>query len=333
VTRPNYDPDLEPWAPPPYSVDERGKVSGAVAGKPNNWGRWGDDDQVGTLNLLTPDVVAAAATLARTGRRFSLAVPIGVEVPSFRPPPMHLLTTTSGDAILGDGGIDGGPTTRCSFSDDWLLIALQYTTQLDGFGFGVDDTLYNGFWTGLVTARSGMRRLGIHHRAAGVVGRAVLLDVARYVGASHLPAGFRVGPELLEQTAGAQGVEIRRADILLVRTGFLSAWLEGRLDERDAPTPGLSARTIEWLHSHDIAMVAADNPAIEVTGPTEDGWRPNEFHIRALRDLGLQLGEFFDLDAYAADCVDDGVYEALFVAAPLPVVAGAGSPLNPIVVK
>jgi kynurenine formamidase len=120
-----------------------------------------------------------------------------------------------------------------------------------------------------------------------------------------------------------------------VHTGHLE-WKRGlRADDPDARTrnePGISIRAIPWLHDHDAAMVAVDNAACQVV-PPESGEPFLTWHVAALRDLGLLVGELFDLHALAADCAADGVYEGFFVAAPMPVVGGSGSPLNPIFVK
>jgi kynurenine formamidase len=314
------DTRIKAWSPPAYEVDGAGKVVGAVPGEPNNWGRWGDDDQRGCFNLLTPERVAAAAALARTGKRFSLALPIGGgPTPGYRPPPLHFFSNTTGDFVLGDG--------RFQYSDDYVVLALQATTQLDGFGHvGGGDVLFNGFWAGLVTATSGARRLGVHKLADAIVGRAVLLDVARHQGVERLEPGFAIESDLLAAVADAQHVTVGAGDILLVRTGHLG-WLLAGNPSNDAP--GLTFRALPWLHERDVAMVACDNLAVEVL-PAE-GVLP--FHVGALRDLGLMLGELFDLDALAADCAADDVYEMLFVASPLPVVNGVGSPLNPIAIK
>ncbi len=313
------DVALKGWTPPHYEVDDRGKVVGAVPGQPNNWGRWGDDDQRGCLNLLTPERVAAAATLARTGKRFALGLPIGgpSKMPGYRPPPLHLFSQTTGDFVLGDG--------RLQYSDDHLVLALQATTQLDGFGHvGSGDVLYNGFWAGLVTASSGARRLGIHNLADGIAGRAVLLDLALE---GRLPGGHAIEADALQAAADAQGVAVGAGDIVLIRTGHLGWLLEG--NEEAGGAPGLTYRALPWLHERDVAMVACDNLACEVL-PAEG---PLPFHVGALRDLGLLIGELFDLDALATDCAADGVYEMFFVAPPLPVVNAVGSPLNPVCIK
>src|SRR4051812_42276205 len=115
------EPQLAAWSPPTYTVDDRGKVVGAQPGEPNNWGRWGDDDQRGTTNLLTPERVAAAAALVRRGDRFPLGVPFGHGPRSeFHPPPLHLFGVTAGDGVLLRGGVQG--------SDDYMVLALQAAT-------------------------------------------------------------------------------------------------------------------------------------------------------------------------------------------------------------
>jgi kynurenine formamidase len=321
------------WDPPEYRVDEHGKVVGARPGTPNNWGRFGDDDQIGLANLFTPERVEAAGRLIRTGKRFSLALPIGPPTPGgYRAEPAHLYRLAAGDGVLG-GGRGGG---RYQVSDDYVFMALQASTQVDGFGHvGGDATLYNGYWAGLVTAAGGARRLGIHHLARGIVGRGVLLDVARHLGVEHLEPGFPVGPDELDGAAGAQGLAVGAGDILLVRTGHVG-WKIGLAPDDPAATsrhePGISTRAIPWLHDHDVAMVATDTAACSVV-PPEPGDDFLTWHVAALRDLGLLVGELFDLDELAADCASDGVSDGFFVAAPMPLVGASGSPLNPIVIK
>jgi kynurenine formamidase len=216
------------------------------------------------------------------------------------------------------------------------VLNLQATTQIDALShFGAGGRLYNGYWAGVVTSHGGAKRLGIHHHADGIVGRAVLLDVARHQGLDRLEPAFAIGPELLEATAEGHGADVRAGDVLLVRTGWLGWWMD-QAGGGDPPgyhdLPGISPRCVPWLAERDVAMLATDTLAVEVV-PPEEGVPPMALHVGALRDLGLLLGELFDLDALAADCAEDGVYECFLVAAPLPVVNGVGSPLNPIAIK
>ena len=318
------DPPLRPWDPPAYRVDGDGKVVDARPGTPNNWGRWGADDQRGTFNLFTPERVAAAASLIRTGKRFSLGMPIGgPPMPGYRSAPLHLFSASTADIVLGEKGIQ--------YSDDYVVMALQASTQLDGLAHvGGGDVLYNGYWAGLVTSRSGARRLGVHHQADGVVGRAVLLDVARHVGTEPLDMGFAIGPDLLDEVAAAEGVSVGAGDVLLVRTGLLGWLLQGNTADRTEP--GLSPRCIPWLAERDVAMVATDTLGVEVL-PPEPGQPPLGFHVQALRDMGLLLGELLDLDELAADCASDGVWEFLLTAPPIKFTNAVGSPINPLAIK
>jgi hypothetical protein len=319
------DEPVTAWTPPTYTVDEQGKVVGAEPGTPNNWRRWGDDDQRGTANLLTPERVSAAAALVRTGKHFGLGMPVvahGGRRPGGRPQPIHLWAATAGDGVLNDGPANG--------SDDWIVMALQGTTQLDGLGHvGFADAMYNGWWAGLITSMGGARRLGLHNVADGLCGRGVLLDVAGHLGVEHLERGFEIGPQLLDETAAAHGVEVRAGDLLFVRTGYLGDFMS---DRRGPGEPGLDDDCIDWLHKHDVAVVAADNQAVQFVHREPGKTRPR-FHRATLRDLGLYLGEILDLDALAADCAADGVYEGLCVTSIMPVVRSVGSPINPIFVK
>ena len=322
-------PDVRfgPWTLPSIEIDADGKLIGAIPGTPNNWGRWGPQDQRGTLNLLTAERVARATTLVRRGARFSLGMPIGPSSPAGRAAPLHLFRYTASDSIVNDPGMVPG----MAISDDYIVMALQGTTQLDALcHFGADQCLYNGYWVGAVTAASGARRLGIHHWRDGVVGRGVLLDVARHLSVDCIEPGTAIGPDLLDAVARAQQVGIEPGDILMLRTGFVgSCFRTGQVDMVSAG--GISGTTIPWLADHDVAMVGADNPAVEtVSNPDETLL---SLHTGALRDLGLPLAELLDLDALADDCAADGIYEFFVVISPLPLVNGAGSPINPIAIK
>jgi kynurenine formamidase len=329
MTDPRVDNGFESWAAEGFTIDERGKLVGAKPGEPNNWGRWGPDDQQGTLNLLTAERVAAAASLVRTGRRFSLGTAIGAPTPTYRPEPLHLFRYTTSDALVRDPGMFPG----MQISDDYLFMALHGSSHIDALcHVASENALFNGFWAGATSSGSGARRLGVHQYSQGLVGRGVLLDIARFLDVEYLAMGDGADASLLQNVAAAQGVEVLPGDLLLVRTGFLGWWKQtGEPTLNNLLSGGLSARALPWLAERDIAMIGADNLAVEgVALPDEP---PLTFHIGALRNLGLPLCELLALDELAEDCATDGIYEFLFVAAPLTVVNGAGSPLNPIAIK
>ena len=296
------------------------------------WGVFGRDDQIGTLNLLTPERRAAAAGLARRGATFNLDLPLDLPaIPFFahRAPPTHRLV----------GRRDGNSR------DDYLDgFALQYSSQWDGLRHmrSPRHGFYN--WTRDADVDAPDGRLGIEHVARhGIVGRGVLLDVARHVEARGDPlapdARRELPPTLLDEVARAQGVELRVGDVLLVRTGVgamlhaeAAAGQRSAQPRTDYAGPGLesSDATLAWLWDRHVAAVASDNVAVEAWPPVS---AESFLHFRALPLLGVTFGELFDLEALAADCARDGVYEMLFVGKPLMLRGGVGSPANALAIK
>jgi kynurenine formamidase len=337
--------------PQPHPID-RTDPEGAVAAAAQrccNWGRWGADDVLGTLNFLDAAKRREGAALVRRGASFSLAQRFEAEGPQKgwrrRTNPVHTMLDTGLDAERGQGfphGIGG--------ADDVVFMPLQASTQWDGLGHIFDHgTAWNGRRAGDVVTSEGDRVTGIETAAAPIAGRGVLLDVGRVLGPAHgpdsgtdteLPDGFAVTAAHLEATIAAQGPTSRvgRGDVVLVRTGQLArarrgvARGEGWGDYAGGPAPGLSFTTADWLHGTEIAAIATDTWGFEV--------RPNEFddafqplHQVAIPHIGLFLGEMWDLDALAEDCATDGTYEFWLTAAPLPVTGAVGAPVNPIAVK
>ena len=321
-------------------TDPEGAIAAAAA-RVSNWGRWGSDDVLGTLNFLTPDKRRQGAACVRRGVSFSLSQRFDADGPQKgwrrRTNPVHTMLDTGTDAERGQGfphGIGG--------ADDVVFMPLQASTQWDGLGHIFDHGMaWNGRRAGDVVTSDGDKVTGIQTAAAHITGRGVLLDVGRAIGTDgELPDGFAITTEHLEATIAAQGDSARvgRGDLLLVRTGRLTRArrdiAEGRGwgDYAGGPAPGLSFTTADWLHSTEIAGIATDTWGFEV--------RPNEFdvafqplHQVCIPHIGLFLGELWDLDALAADCSTDGVYEFFLTAAPLPVTGAVGAPVNPIAVK
>jgi kynurenine formamidase len=301
----------------------------ALAEKVTNWGRWGADDERGTINFITPDVVRRAAACVRRGEVFSLGLTFGAEGPQIgqggRENPLHIMTAT--EARLG------ADPDAPRYSDDVVVMPLQCATQWDSLAhvfYG--GQLYNGFPASTLTA-AGASRNGIDKQGAGIVSRGVLLDVARVRGVARLAPGTAITPDDLEAAERAQGIRAERGDVLLVRTGHITVFTkDGNREGYMRQAPGLGVACAEWLHRREVAAVACDNNAVEVL-PFEDPTLPLPLHQLCLRDMGLTLGEMFDLEALAADCAADGTWECLFTAPPLKVTGAVGSPLNPLAVK
>jgi len=300
-----------------------------LANRLRNWGRWGDDDERGTTNLITPDRIAAAGALIRRGAVFNLGIPFDENGPQLgrgRSNPLHLMSET-GDPDPRFGG-------PFRFSDDVIVMPLQCATQWDSLAHVMyDDLLYNGFPASAVTAR-GTARGSITHQAKGIAGRGVLLDIAALEGVDWLPGGFVIEPEHLDAAVARQGsVAVGAGDILLVRTGFWRMFREtGDRPAFNGPEPGLGLRCCQWLHDRNVAVVASDNRAVEVV-PSEIPDFSLPVHLILIRDMGMTLGEIFDLEELAADCQADGVWEFFFAGPPLEVTRAVGSPVNPLAIK
>jgi kynurenine formamidase len=319
-----------------YTVDEQGKVVGGYQPQGvNNWGRWGEGDQRGTANLIGPEQVLAAARLVRKGAVFSLTLPIDGTSPRFptRAPARHSFTRSGAEAVVHTHS--GKPREPISYNDDEFAMFTHGATHWDALShIQVDNTFFNGFWSGNVTSEHGARVLGIEHMRESFVGRGVLLDVARHRGVDSLEAGEVIEASELDAVCAEEGVEVRAGDIVILRTGFMQRWwtLENDL-ERAAyfgGAPGISRSSIPWVAEKDIAAIAADTVSVEVM-PCED--EPYPVHNRLLVDLGVTIGEFFVLEELAADCAADGVYEFFLAAQPMNLPRHVGSPINPIAIK
>lgn len=322
---------------PQVELDAHGRLLPLRPPSGGSWGRWGEDDRRGAANLISAARVAAAAGLVRRGVVFSLALPIDATAPRFplRQDHHHRLTHTGADAVAARAA--GVETDPIAWNDDAIELATHGSTHWDGLGhMQVDDTLYNGFWAGNVTARDGDVALGIEHQRESFVGRGVLLDLARQLGVATLEPGFAISPELLEAACASQAVAIEEGDVLLLRTGFLGHWWTLTTEaERSAywdGSPGVGAAGAEWIAARGVAAAAADTAGFEVL-PFEDPAVPFPVHRRFLHELGITIGELWDLDRLADDCARDGVWEAFLVAPPLYLPHAVGSPMNPLAIK
>jgi kynurenine formamidase len=302
----------------------------ALAARVSNWGRWGTDDQRGTLNLIDDAAVRRGAEAVRRGVAFSLSIPMDAAGPQTgrvmgRENPKHTVTVAS-FAFTGD---DGDFQT----SDDKIETGLQSATHWDALSHaGYDNLLYNDNPKSVITMEEGATRLGIE-QFGPVVTRGILCDVARLKGVDTFDEPYAITGDDLEECAAGAGLQVEPGDVLMVRTGQLH-WLRVGDRERYADiSPGVGVGAIEWLHDHDVAAIATDTHTFE----PYPGEGPNPFlfpvHMIELRDMGLPQGQQWDLDALAADCAADGVYECLLVATPLPVTGGIGGLVAPTAAK
>ena len=286
----------------------------------NNWGRWGQDDQRGALNLITPEKVVESCGLVSTGRVISLGRQIrhGMLHAVDRPAPTYVLTVDAGDYATGARTFG-----RAKVADDFLSFSPGLGTHLDGLAHVWEgDELYNGHTANGVRSR-GAKALGIHN-VGGIATRGVLLDVAALHG-GPLPASHRITVEEIEQCAEQSG-GIRPGDAVLIRTAWL---LDETRDRKDMETlePGIGIASARWLAQHDVTLVGADTLGVEAF-PVEDKEAQMPVHLIMLREFGIHLLELVDLEELA----ESGATEFLFVLAPLKIRGGINSPVNPLAI-
>jgi kynurenine formamidase len=299
-----------------------------------NWGRWGKDDELGTLNFITPEKIVAAAKTVRRGKVFSLAIPFDSRGPQTgfagRVNPLHFMIQDGGD--VASGAQDWVPALR--WCDDAVTMPLQCATQWDALAhIYFDGRMYNDRGPEMVNS-SGARANSIDKAKDRIVSRGVLLDIPRLRGVDWLKPGEAIYPQDLDGAAARAGVKIASGDIVLIRTGQMAqVRAEGSWGNYSGgPAPGLSLTTAEWLAKNEIAGYATDTWGTEVIpNETPDVFQP--LHCVAIVNMGMLVGEIFDLEALAADCAADGAYEFLFVAPPLTITGAVGSPINPQAIK
>lgn len=303
------------------------------ANKVRNWGRWGADDQRGTLNHITPAVLQHAVGTVTSGKLFNLGLNFDKDGPQlglrrFNP---KLYVIELGKPLNPERP-DGG-----CFNDDVIHMPLQAATQWDAIGHvHYDGVLYNNCKACDVLSVEGTTQGAIHHLASpGIMSRGVLLDIAKLKGADELPVNYGITPDDLNAACAAQNVSIEPGDVVLVRTGHIRRFTVQK--DRNAfcgLQPGVTPECAEWVYDHCVAAIAADNLAVEVIPPgMAQQYMPLPFHMLTLRDMGCPLGEMFHLETLAADCALDGKYSFLFSAPPLAITGAFGSPVNPLVLK
>ncbi len=310
-----------------------------AAEKYKNWGKWGPKDEIGTLNHTTAEDIVAAARLVKKGKVISLALnfdntgPQGAKskYPAMgRINPVHTMLRTGTDAysgVLDHRGIRA--------ADDMVVMPLQCGTQWDGLGHVFyENYMWNGYDCREVTS-NGAQKCGIEKTKNRMVGRGVLLDVARALGKKWLDDGYAITCGDLDRTAEVQGVKMKRGDFVIVRTGQMEAKLEaGSWDGYPGgDAPGFGFETLEWIKRTELAALASDTWGCEV--------RPNEtepginqpWHWITIPMMGMTMGEIFYVKELAEDCAADKVYEFLFVAPAIPITGAVGSPTNPLAIK
>jgi kynurenine formamidase len=310
-----------------------------AAEKYKNWGKWGPKDEIGTLNYTSAEDIVAAARLVRKGKVISLALnfdqhgPQGAKstYPAMgRINPVHTMLRTGTDAysgVLDHRGIRA--------ADDMVVMPLQCGTQWDGLGhIFYENYMWNGYDCREVTS-NGAQKCGIEKTKNKMVGRGVFLDVPKFLGKKYLDDGYAITIADLDNTAKAQGVEVRKGDFVIVRTGQMEAKLEaGSWDGYPGgDAPGFGFETLEWIKRTELAALASDTWGCEVRPNESEKGINQPWHWITIPMMGMTMGEIFYVKELAEDCAADKTYEFLFVAPALPITGAVGSPTNPLAIK
>ena len=285
----------------------------------SNWGRWGEDDQLGTLNLVTPAKSRAAIGLVRDGVSISMALDLNTVQDAVNANPFRHSVTTGhfgGHAVAGD----------------------DYGVQYHGFAHShIDDLahfahkgkLYNGH--GFDTIKpTGATELGIHHLKDGIVARGVLVDMPWLKGVDFLEPGTAVTVADFEAWEEKTGVKVRSGDVLLLRTGRWERVRQKGQWNFLVAAAGMHASVAKWLRERDVALIGCDGVSDVMPSGVEG--LANPLHELVLVGLGMRILDNLNLDDVAAAAASRERWDFLFVGAPLRVVGGTGSPLNPLAI-
>jgi kynurenine formamidase len=289
-----------------------------LVGELSNWGRWGDDDELGTLNLITPEKRVAAARLVTEGVSISLAHDVEKEpaVDNAFPFGHRMLSTGAGD----------GPWAMDEYRIAYHGIAHTHMDALCHLFYR--GRMYNGFPRGDVT-ETGAKRLHIGHAKQGIFTRGVLIDVCRLQGVEYLEPGTAILPADLDAWERRTGVKIGSGDVVLVRTG---KWARrekmGPWDPSKDGLAGMHASCAKWFRDRDVAMVGSDAASDVIPSRIEGITHP--VHVLLLHAMGTPIFDNCDLRELSTACESRQRWTFLLTASPLAVPGGTGSPLNPI---
>jgi kynurenine formamidase len=295
----------------------------------SNWGRWGRDDQMGTLNLITPEKRVQAARLVQRGVTVGCARPVSKDMSSDidYPPPLHFMLE-SGEGWVTPSGAERGPRQVASdfFGMRFHGITVTHIDALSHVFW--EGKLYNDHPAEAVATGQGATVHSISTLKDGVVTRGVVLDIPRLKGKEWLDPGEAVFPEDLEAAEAAQGVRVEEGDALCLRLGWYTRRNRVGPAPREVGRPGLHASTLPWLHRRGVALIAAD--AAHDVSPSGYEKLDIPVHQVGIVAMGLWLVDNANFDDLVEQCQALGRWEFLFTLAPVRFIGMTGSPLTPL---
>ncbi len=285
----------------------------------SNWGRWGKDDQLGTLNLITPAKRKQAAKLVREGITVSLARNVETEKASDNPNPFIQTMLATGEKPETQWAVD-------NFSVSYHGYAHTHMDALCHLFH--NGKMYNGFSMKEVTA-SGAQKLSILNIKGGIFTRGILIDIPKLRGVKYLEPGSAIYPEELDAWENRAGIKVSSGDVIFIRTGKWARRDEvGPWDIEADGLAGLHASCMPWLKSRDIAMLGSDAASDVI--PSGVPGMSHPVHLLALHAMGIHIFDNCDLEQLSKVAAEHKRWEFLLTASPIAVEGGTGSPLNPI---
>jgi len=286
----------------------------------NSWGRWGSEDETGALNFVTPEVVKRSLGLVRDGVTLSLAQELGpnAAVAPHRRSPARFMDRDAGDYALGARAAGG-----FKFSEDTIQMATHSGTHVDALSHAWQgDSLYNGHSSSEIRSTRGAQKCGAD-KLRPILTRGVFIDLVEFFD-ERLAPSFQISPDHLEKYYSAHQISPESGDAVLLRTGWAERGMESH--EYHENEPGITVETAEWLVAHEIAIVGADNYAVETQPSAPETNFP--VHLCLLHRHGVPLIENLAL----AELARYSRKTFLFVMAPLPLTGSTASPVSPLVV-
>ena len=292
----------------------------------SNWGRWGDDDELGTLNLIDAQACLRGAKAVTRGVPLSCGRTLSPKHSLDNPNPVLHHMTHSGESSVSDG---------MSSASDWLGLEFHgyAMSHLDAPSHMFwDGVMYNGRPASSVRTATGAHFGSVEAASAGAVTRAVVFDLPRLLGVDYLEPGTAVGSDVLDDAEQLARLRIEPGDALLIRTGRDARRAAlGSMDVERSGFAGLGAACVEWLGERDVAMLGSD----AVSDAVSEGGGSTELpvHAAGIVGLGLWLLDNLYLEELAAACAEAGDMTCQLAVAPLRIKNGTGSPVNPIALR
>jgi kynurenine formamidase len=279
----------------------------------SNWGRWGDDDQLGTLNLITPEIRQNAAALVKTGVSISLALDLDVNPSINNTSPFEHEMARSGQWTM----------------DTYSVNYHGYThSHLDAQRhISVNGTIYNGYPIESIDATE-PGNMGVQHMKNGIFTRGVLVDIPLLKGVPYLEPGTAITIQDLEAWEKKSNLKVGSGDVLLIRTGRWAREKDKGLWKFEESAAGLHASTAAWLKERDVAVLGSDGTADVL--PSGCTGQTHPLHQLVLIALGMPILDNLNLEDAAKEASKQGRWEFLLVVSPLRIQGGTGSPVNPI---